>query len=60
MAFTLVELAEKFLPVLACELPIERLRRRFVVVLKIQQVLGEDFQVRESFGVRTFLGTIEK
>ena len=32
----LVELSEKFLQVLACELPIERLRLGFPVVLKIE------------------------
>ena len=42
-----VELAEEFLEILAFELPIERLRRGFPVVLKIEQSLGEDVQVRE-------------
>jgi len=42
-----VELAEKFVEILACELPIEWLRRGFPVVLKIEQSLGEDVQVRE-------------
>src|SRR5215469_12143384 len=43
----LIELAEKFLQVLACELPIKGSGRRFPVVLKVQQPLGEDVQIRE-------------
>jgi hypothetical protein len=54
MRIVLIELGEEFLQVLTCELPIERLRRRFPVVLKIQQALSENIQVREIIRGKDF------